>query len=38
MGAVTIQTAAASVLSPPSWFGEVVLIADNLHKEVFSQS
>ena len=24
---VTIQTSAESVLSPPSWFGEVVLLA-----------
>ncbi len=25
--AVTIQTSAEAVLSPPSWFGEVVLLA-----------
>ena len=29
---VTIQTSAESVLSPPSWFGEVVLIAAYLRK------
>jgi hypothetical protein len=29
---VTIQTSAESVLSPPSWFGEVVLLAEYLRK------
>ncbi len=29
---VTIQTSAESVLSPPSWFREVVLLAEYLRK------
>jgi hypothetical protein len=31
-GSVIIQTSAESVLSAPSWFGEVVLIAKHLQK------
>jgi hypothetical protein len=31
-GAVIIQTSAASVPAPPSWFGEVVLLAAHLRK------
>ncbi|GAC1392788.1 MAG: hypothetical protein NVSMB38_17580 [Ktedonobacteraceae bacterium] len=30
---VTIQTSAESVLSPPSWFGEVVLLARYLKQQ-----
>ena len=30
---VTIQTSAESVLSPPSWFGEVVLLARYLPRD-----
>jgi hypothetical protein len=33
MRAVTIQTSAESVLSPPSWFGEVVLLARYLKQQ-----
>lgn len=31
-GAVNIQTSSESLASPPSWFGEVVLIAAHLHQ------
>ena len=31
-GSVIIQTSAASVPAPPSWFGEVVLMARHLRK------
>ncbi len=33
MRAVTIQTSAESVLSPPSWFGEVILLARYLKQQ-----
>jgi hypothetical protein len=32
-GSVSIQTSSESVPSTPSWFGEVVLIADYLRKQ-----
>jgi len=32
-GVVQIQTSAESVASPPSWFGEVALIAAHLRKQ-----
>ena len=30
---VIIQTSSRSVLSPPSWFGEVALIVEHLRKQ-----
>jgi len=32
-GSVSIQTSSTSVLSTPSWFGEVVLMAAHLRKQ-----
>ena len=32
-GSVHIQTSSASVPAPPSWFGEITLMAHHLHQQ-----